>query len=70
MFKCNVGTRQGCILSPFLFSMYMNEFISMPHKNSCSGIYINEDAPNVMTSLMYAVILPNAPTPVVPYNLC
>ena len=53
MFECNVGTGQGCILSPFLFAMYMNEFISMLRKNGCRGIYVNEDAPSVM-SLMYA----------------
>ena len=36
-----------------LFSMYMNEIISMLRKNCCKCVYINEDAPNVM-SLVYA----------------
>ena len=34
-FKCLVGTRQGCVVSPFLFIFYLNEFISQVETNNC-----------------------------------
>ena len=28
-FKCTIGTRQGCILIPFLFAFYIGELVEM-----------------------------------------
>ena len=50
-FECVMGTRQGCMLSPFLFSLYIGELIELLYNSGCTGIYIDEKAPNVMVLL-------------------
>ena len=40
-FDCSVGTRQGCMLSPFLFALYIGELVDMLKKNY--GIFITEE---------------------------
>ena len=52
-FVCNIGTRQGCMLSPFLFIFYINELVQHVGENNCQGIYLNEHNPNV-NLLLYA----------------
>jgi hypothetical protein len=52
-FECLVGTRQGCLLSPLMFSFYMDELVSELKDTGCKGVYVSEDAPNIM-NLMYA----------------
>ena len=52
-FDCNIGTRQGCQLSPLLFVLYVNELIHLVEENNCQGIYVDEHNPNV-TMLLYA----------------
>ena len=50
-FNCSVGTRQGCMISPFLFIFYLNELV-----RTCAelpGIYINENHKN-LNMLLYA----------------
>jgi hypothetical protein len=46
-FACNVGTRQGCMLSPFLFVVFLNELLEMMKANECKGVFVNENATNV-----------------------
>ena len=41
-FSCNVGTRQGCMLSPFMFIMYIDTLVKMLNDAECSGIFVNE----------------------------
>ena len=51
LFKCTVGTRQGCMISPFLFIFYLNELV-----RTCTdlpGIYIDENHTN-LNMLLYA----------------
>lgn len=51
-FKCTRGTRQGCMLSPFLFVIYISELVKMLKDAGCSGIQVN-DTSDVML-LMFA----------------
>ena len=52
-FECSRGTRQGCMLSPFLFSLYVGEIVTMLEEADCKGVFINDDIPN-LTSLLFA----------------
>ena len=52
-FNCHVGTRQGCMLSPFLFVLYIGELLQLLRQAGCLGIFIEESAPNVLI-LMFA----------------
>ena len=52
-FECKMGTRQGCMVSPLLFLMYINEFVNHLTENGCEGIYVTPECPNVLC-LMYA----------------
>ena len=52
-FECLSGTRQGCMVSPFLFALYIRELIEMLDLADCKGVYVDEIAPNIM-DLLYA----------------
>ena len=52
-FKCSIGTRQGCMLSPTLFSLYVGELITMLDEAGCRGTFVNEDINNII-ALMFA----------------
>lgn len=52
-FKCGVGTRQGCMVSPILFILYLNELTQLVEECNCQGMYIDENHPNV-NMLLYA----------------
>jgi hypothetical protein len=52
-FNCNVGTKQGGMLSPFLFVIFLNEFIDLLESANCKGIFVDEHVPNLL-QLMFA----------------
>jgi hypothetical protein len=58
-FSCNIGTRQSCMLSHLLFVFFLNECITMLEASGCKGIYISEDAPNLL-KLIFADDMVNA----------
>ena len=50
-FECKTDTRQRCMHSPFLFILYIGELIDMFDELGCHGIYVNEDAKNIIILL-------------------
>ena len=52
-FACEMGTRQGCILSPALFAFHIRELVDMLRAENCNGVYINEYFSNQII-LLYA----------------
>ena len=42
-FDCPIGVRQGCMLSPFLFSFFINELISVIQNSGYRGIQLFPD---------------------------
>jgi hypothetical protein len=53
LFSCLKGTRQGCMISPLLFILYINILAAMCSQSGNHGIYMNETYPSVHL-LMYA----------------
>ena len=52
-FKCSIGTRQGCVTSPKIFSLLVNDLIKYLQHNCGEGVYITEDVSSLY-ALMYA----------------
>ena len=53
LFSCLMGTRQGCMISPLLFILYINILVVMCNQSGNPGIYLDETFPSVQL-LMYA----------------
>ena len=52
-FSCNVGTRQGCIGSPLIFCLLMNDLIDYMKNTFENGIFISNEIDDIM-ALLYA----------------
>ena len=52
-FLCQTGTRQGCMISPFLFILYLMELVKMFSKHRCAGVILDNEYPDVQL-WMYA----------------
>ena len=52
-FDCTIGTRQGCVGSPKIFSLFINDLISYLESKLNQGIFITTDIDDVLT-LMFA----------------
>ena len=52
-FKCTVGTRQGCISSPLIFSLYLNDLILYLKQKCDQGVFVSNEIPDLL-ALFYA----------------
>ena len=52
-FKCLIGTRQGCMLSPLIYVLFLNSYIELVAQEGCKGIYLDESFHNLQI-LCYA----------------
>jgi hypothetical protein len=52
-FEMGIGTRQGCLVSPLLFIIYVNTILDMAASSGKNGIFVDETFDNV-SALLYA----------------
>lgn len=52
-FACNIGTRQGCVASPIIFSIFINDLVPYLRENCGNGIFVSNEI-NDLFALMYA----------------
>ena len=52
-FECSIGTRQGCLSSPIIFYLFINDLISYLRSESDSGVSISNEIEDVM-ALIFA----------------
>ena len=52
-FPCNIGTRQGDISSPTIFSLFIDQLSNLLRKNCETGIFIDNSIPDIVC-LMFA----------------
>ena len=52
-FECTVGTRQGCVASPIIFSLFINDLVDYLHVHCGDGIYVSREADSLI-SLLFA----------------
>ena len=42
-FKCSIGTRQGCVARPIIFSLFINDLITYVRDNCGGGIFVSNE---------------------------
>ena len=55
-FKRSNGTRQGCVTSPKIFSLLVNDLIKYLQHNCGEGVYITEDVSSLYSSIEMRVL--------------
>ena len=52
-FDCSIGTRQGCVASPKIFSLFINDLVDYLNIKNERGIFVTQDI-NELNVLMFA----------------
>ena len=52
-FDCVSGVRQGCVLSPFLFAMFISELQNMLEDEELRGLFVGQEFQDLLL-LLYA----------------
>ena len=52
-FECTVGARQGCVASPIIFSLFINDLVDYLRVHCGNGIYVSQEADSLI-SLLFA----------------
>ena len=50
-FPCHIGTRQGCVSSPLIFTLFINDLVTLMRENCRNGIFITQDVPEILCLL-------------------
>lgn len=50
-FPCNIGTRQGVLSSPIIFSLYINDLVTYIKGHCTNGIFINNNIDDIFCLL-------------------
>ena len=48
-FECKIGTKQGCVGSPKLFSLFINDLVSYLELNCNHRIFMTKGVPDILT---------------------
>ena len=65
-FKCLIGTQQGCMLSPFLFVLYLNSYIELNYNDGSKGIFLDE----MFSTFFYFFMLMTLPSFLTKFGTC
>ena len=52
-FECSIGTRQGCVSSPIIFSLFINDLVAYLKSETDHGIFVTNDIEDLL-ALMFA----------------
>ena len=52
-FECSIGTRQGCVSSPIIFSLFINDLVAYLKSETDHGIFVSNDLEDCL-ALMFA----------------
>ena len=52
-FECTIGTRQGCVSSPIIFSLFINDLVEYLRSESDSGVFVTNNIEDLF-ALMFA----------------
>ena len=52
-FECHIGTRQGCVSSPIIFSLFINDLVSYLKQKCDRGIFVTHHIQDLL-ALMFA----------------
>ena len=52
-FECTIGTRQGCVISPIIFDLFINDLVAYLWSETNSDSFISNDIEDLL-ALMFA----------------